>query len=70
MPDHTRAGVTMMKTIRAVWKNGQILPTQPVDWPEGPALAVEPIAESLGTDPEGDVLGESLGSQCVICSKP
>jgi Protein of unknown function DUF104 len=46
-----------MKTIRAVWKNGQILPVQPVDWPEGTTLAVEPIDESLATDFEGDLLG-------------
>jgi hypothetical protein len=51
-----------MKSIHAIWKNGQILPMQPVDWPEGTALAVEPIegawppAKSeqglLGDDPE------------------
>ncbi|MFI5454174.1 MAG: hypothetical protein ACHRXM_01865 [Isosphaerales bacterium] len=34
-----------MKTIHAVWQNGQIVPTQPVDWPEGTALAVEPIED-------------------------
>jgi hypothetical protein len=45
-----------MKAIRAIWKDGRIIPTQPVDWPEGTALAVEPIEESLA-DPEGDLLG-------------
>ena len=52
----------MMKTIHAVWKNGQIVPTQPVDWPEGTALAVEPIEESLVTDPQGDLLGDDPAS--------
>jgi len=51
-----------MKTIHAVWKNGQIVPTQPVDWPEGTALAVEPIEESLVTDPQGDLLGDDPAS--------
>ena len=46
----------MTKTIHAVWKSGQIVPVQPVDWPEGTALAVEPIEEALVTDPEGDIL--------------
>jgi hypothetical protein len=32
-----------MKTIHAVWKNGQIVPMQPVDWPEGTELEVGPI---------------------------
>ena len=52
----------MMKTIHAVWKNGQIISTQPVDWPEGTALAVEPIEESLVTDPQGDLLGDDPAS--------
>jgi hypothetical protein len=39
-----------MNAIKATWTNGQILPTEPVDWPEGSALVVEPIAisERLG----------------------
>jgi hypothetical protein len=45
MSSPERAGVIMTKTIHAVWRNGQIVPTQPVDWPEGTALAVEPISE-------------------------
>jgi hypothetical protein len=52
-----------MNTIRAVWKNGQILPTQPVDWPEGTALSVGPIIEeSRVTDSEGDLLGDDPAS--------
>ncbi len=51
-----------MKAIHAIWKNGQIVLTQPVDWPEGTALAVEPIEESLVTDPERDLLGDDPAS--------
>ncbi len=47
----------MTKSIHAVWKNGRIVPTQPVAWPEGTALAVEPMDESLVIDPDGDLLG-------------
>jgi hypothetical protein len=36
--------------------------TQPVDWPEGTALAVEPIEESLVTDLEADLLGDAPAS--------
>ena len=42
-----------MNAIRATWKNGQIIPDGPVDWPEGARLVVEPEAmpeeESLDT---------------------
>jgi hypothetical protein len=62
MSNPERAGVMMMKTIHAVWKNGQIIPTQAVDWPEGTALVVEPIEESLVTDPEGDLFGDDPAS--------
>src|SRR5947207_915528 len=31
-----------MSAIRATWKNGQIVPDEPVDWPEGYRLLVEP----------------------------
>ena len=53
-----------MKAIHAIWKNGQIVPTQPVDWPEGTALAVEPIEgqSPLLTDAEGDLLGDDPAS--------
>ena len=41
-----------MNTIRATWENGQIVPSEPVDWPEGIALLVEPLAtaEKIGLD--------------------
>ena len=32
-----------MNAIRATWTNGQIVPAEPVDWPEGSELWVEPI---------------------------
>ena len=32
-----------MHPIKAIWKNGRILPSEPVDWPEGSELMVEPI---------------------------
>jgi hypothetical protein len=31
-----------MSAIRATWINGQILPSEPVVWPEGTKLIVEP----------------------------
>jgi hypothetical protein len=51
-----------MKAIQAIWKNGQIIPTQPVDWPEGTTLAVEPVEGSELPDAEGDLLGEDSES--------
>ena len=33
-----------MNAVRAVWTNGRILPSEPVDWPEGSQLRVEPLA--------------------------
>jgi hypothetical protein len=33
-----------MNAIRATWTNGQIVPAEPVDWPEGSALIMEPLA--------------------------
>jgi len=47
-----------MRTIQAIWKNGQIVPTQSVDWPEGTTLTVEPIEAELAAEPEGDLLGD------------
>jgi hypothetical protein len=41
-----------MNPIKATWTNGQIVPTEPVDWPEGSQLLVEPIerSEKIGMD--------------------
>jgi hypothetical protein len=44
-----------MKPIHAIWQNGRIVPTQPIDWPEGTALVVEPV----DSDTEGDLLGDT-----------
>ena len=56
--DDRERGGTAVKAIHAIWKNGQIVPTQPVDWPEGTEPAVEPIEEPLETDSEGDLLAD------------
>ena len=32
-----------MNAVRATWTNGKILPGEPVDWPEGSELVVEPV---------------------------
>lgn len=44
-----------MHAIKAIWINGQILPAEPVDWPEGSELIVEPIvpkSEKVGLTEE------------------
>jgi hypothetical protein len=51
-----------MKTIRTVWRNGQIVPTQTVDWPEGTALSVGPVGETLVNDRDSDLLGDDPAS--------
>ncbi|HWB13859.1 MAG TPA: hypothetical protein VG826_31825 [Pirellulales bacterium] len=33
-----------MHSIKATWTKGQIVPSEPIDWPEGSQLVVEPIA--------------------------
>jgi hypothetical protein len=39
-----------MNAIRATWTHGQIVPAEPVDWPEGAQLLVEPV-------PAGEKIG-------------
>jgi hypothetical protein len=34
-----------MHAIKATWTNGQIVPAEPVDWPEGSELIVEPLVD-------------------------
>jgi hypothetical protein len=46
-----------MKTILAIWKNGQIVPMESVDWPDGTTLSIEPVQEPEGSESEGDLLG-------------
>ena len=39
-----------MNAIKATWTNGRIVPAEPVDWPEGIELLVEPV-------PAGEKIG-------------
>ena len=41
-----------MNAIQAIWRNGQIVPFEPVNWPEGCRLVVEPVplAQKVGLD--------------------
>jgi hypothetical protein len=48
-----------VSAIRAVWKNGQIVPDAPVDWPEGTVLRIVP-ATDLG--PNGEALEDPPGT--------
>lgn len=32
-----------MNAIKATWKGGKIVPSEPVDWPEGCEVVVEPL---------------------------
>ena len=47
-----------MNAIKATWKNGQIIPDETVDWPDGCRLVVEadPLPEITGMteDEQGD----------------
>jgi hypothetical protein len=46
-----------LKAIHAIWKDGRIVPTQPVEWPEGTPLSVEPVGGPRGGDPDEGLLG-------------
>jgi hypothetical protein len=43
-----------MNAIRATWIKGQIVPAEPIDWPEGSELLVEPVpaGEKIGLTEE------------------
>lgn len=44
-----------MNATTATWKNGQILPDEPADWPEGCRLRVEPLEETpLHSQPDDE----------------
>ena len=45
-------GRCLVNAIKATWTHGQIVLSQPVDWPEGSELLVEPVATSeiIGLD--------------------
>jgi hypothetical protein len=47
-----------MKSIHAIWKDGRIVPTRPVDT----ALIVDPIDESQAAESAGDLLGDDPAS--------
>lgn len=41
--------------MHAIWKDGRIVPSEPVDWPDGTSLSVVPIEDEddlLGNTPE------------------
>jgi hypothetical protein len=42
-----------MNAVKATWTNGRIVPSEPVDWPDGSELVVEPVetnGEKVGLD--------------------
>ena len=45
-----------MHAIKATWTNGQIVPAEPVDWPEGSQLQVQPLLARDKID-----VGEKIG---------
>ena len=51
-----------MKTIAAVWKNGQIVPTQPIDWPDGTSLRIQPIEDPHPEPAEDDLWNDDPGA--------
>jgi hypothetical protein len=51
-----------MKGIHAIWKDGRIVPSQPVDWPDGTALSVEPLECFSVAEAEGELLGDDPAS--------
>jgi hypothetical protein len=51
-----------MKAIHAIWKNGRIVPTQPVNWPDGTTLTVEPIEDPLAADSQANLMGNDPAS--------
>ena len=51
-----------MKGIQAIWKDGHIIPTQPVDWPDGTTLSIEAIEQPEESERGADLLGDSPSS--------
>lgn len=51
-----------MKSVHAIWKDGRIVPTQPVDWPDGTDLTVEPLEQPWTVEAEGDLAGDDPAS--------
>jgi hypothetical protein len=51
-----------VKAIEAIWKDGRIILTQSVDWPDGTTLTVKPIAEPHDSEADGDISGNDPDS--------
>ena len=51
-----------MNAIHAIWKDGRIIPAQPIDWPDGTPLTVEPLEAPRDDEPEVDLLGNDPAS--------
>jgi hypothetical protein len=51
-----------MKAIHGIWKNGQIIPTQPIGWPDGTTLSIAPIEEPQPDECEKDLWGNDPAS--------
>jgi hypothetical protein len=39
-----------VNAVRATWTNGQVRPEEPVNWPEGSELVIEPVGPKVGLD--------------------
>jgi hypothetical protein len=53
-----------MNAIKAIWTNGNIVPAEPVDWPEGTQLLVEVVVPSAKIGREESSEGQlSLGQR-------
>jgi hypothetical protein len=51
-----------VKSVHAIWKDGRIVPTQPVDWPDGTALRIQPIEKPHPDPTEDDLWGDDPGA--------
>ena len=51
-----------MKAIHAIWKDGRVVPAQPVDRPACTPLTVEPIEGPEAIESEVDLLGDDPDS--------
>jgi len=51
-----------VNAVHAIWKDGRIIPAQPIDWPDGTPLTVEPLEAPQDGEPEVDLLGNDPAS--------
>jgi hypothetical protein len=57
-------GAQIIHAITGVFKNGQIVPNEPAEWPEGTALRIEPIQTPAETDdPDKEKIGMTEDEQ-------